>query len=490
LKIYKINETMMRIDADQDVLMKLHENFSYFVDGYKFSPKYKIGIWDGKVNLFRFVNRQLPIGFKTQLIEFCEDIQEEYEFIDFEDIEQVDLDYVRNFVSTLDLGEYKLRDYQEKIVLDGLNKQKTILISGTSSGKSLSQYILALHEVLVNKNRVLIIVPTTSLVLQMISDFKDYGLEKENVSIYGIQGGKRKIYEADVIVSTWQSIYLPENHPDLVKAEFGMVLTDEAHKTKDGKKLSDILFALKNTKYRIGVTGSLPKSVLERQQIIGVLGEPIEIINAKELIDRGLATQLDITAIFIEYSDEDRKYVRAIKNFAKETSYLNEHVKKQSFITKLALSQVDGGKNGIIFFDRTKYGKSLYERIKEKHDKTFFIDGKTNAEERERVRKLFEDEEGIILVASIKVFSTGINVKRVHFGIFGENPGKSFTTLVQSLGRFLRKHESKEIAKIFDIVDDLRSKSFQNYSYRHFLERLSHYRGERHLVKEKKFTLK
>ena len=73
-------------------------------------------------------------------------------------------------------------------------------------------------------DRVLILVPTTSLVEQMYTDFLDYGyLESKMQKIYqGIQ----KIFQSEVTISTWQSLY---KMPRKFFEQFGCILGDEVH---------------------------------------------------------------------------------------------------------------------------------------------------------------------------------------------------------------------------------------------------------------------
>ena len=56
--------------------------------------------------------------------------------------------------------------------------------------------------------------------------------------------------------------------------------------------------------------------------------------------------------------------------------------------------------------------------------KVFFIHGGVDAEDREQVRRITEEEKGAIIVASYGTFSTGINIKNLHNVIFA-SPSKS-----------------------------------------------------------------
>ena len=80
------------------------------------------------------------------------------------------------------------------------------------------------------------------------------------------------------------------------------------------------------------------------------------------------------------------------------------------------------------------------------------MNGEDDAVTREKTRKILEHNDDAILIANYAVCSTGINMKKLHNLIFA-SPLKAFTTVAQSLGRLMRKHNSKTEANIYDLVD-------------------------------------
>jgi type I site-specific restriction endonuclease len=95
---------------------------------------------------------------------------------------------------------------------------------------------------------------------------------------------------------------------------------------------------------------------------------------------------------------------------------------------------------------------------------------------REKVRKITEEYEDVIIVASFGTFSTGINIKNLHNLVFAESVLSS-VKVIQSIGRLLRKYFDKN-AKLYDITDDLTWKSKRNYVLKHFLKRMKYYDEE------------
>ena len=118
----------------------------------------------------------------------------------------------------------------------------------------------------------------------------------------------------------------------------------------------------------------------------------------------------------------------------------------------------------------------------------FFVYGGTNAETRENIRAITEKEKNAIIVASYGTFSTGVNIRNLHNIVFA-SPSKSKIRVLQSLGRGLRKTESKRAVRLFDIADDLSYKSHKNFTFNHFYERINIYNTEQFNYKIDKVKL-
>ena len=122
----------------------------------------------------------------------------------------------------------------------------------------------------------------------------------------------------------------------------------------------------------------------------------------------------------------------------------------------------------------------LYEKInnsKRDNRKVFFVHGGVDAEQRELIREITEQEKNAVIVASYGTFSTGINIKNLHNVIFA-SPSKSRVRNLQSIGRVLRKGVNKVKAILYDIADDCTTNSRRNYTLNHFIERIKIYNEE------------
>ena len=159
---------------------------------------------------------------------------------------------------------------------------------------------------------------------------------------------------------------------------------------------------------------------------------------------------------------------------------------RNEFICNLATTLK--GNTLILFQFVEKHGKKLKEMLDKlnTNHKVFFIHGGTEVEDREEVRKIAEEEENAIIIASYGTFSTGVSIRRLHNIIFS-SPSKSRIRVLQSIGRQLRKSEFKEKAKLYDLADDLSWKSYKNHTLKHYEERLKIYESE--MFEHKKISI-
>jgi len=472
MKISKINEVYLELEVDEDVSRELCDYFTFEVPGAKFMPQYRNRMWDGKIRLFSPRNGRIYVGLLPYIKEYCS--KKSIEYIMEKGVENdrnVLRESVRDFAESLrpkSRGKpIQFRDYQIDAIWYAIQSDRCLLLSPTASGKSLIIYTLVRYYYLMNL-KTLILVPTTSLVEQMYSDFIDYGWEDKH--IHRVYAGMDKGSKKPVVISTWQSIY--KLHRPYF-AQYGCIIGDEAHLFK-AKSLTDIMAKSGEVRYRFGLTGTLDGTQTHRLVLEGLFGQVKKIISTKELIDRGTLAELKIDCIVLKHTEEECKRVRYYR-YAEEINYLVSHPKRNKFIENLC-KNIKG--NTLLLFQLVeKHGVLLYNEIKTLDRKVFFVYGGTTTEARERVRAITEKEKDAIIVASYGTFSTGINIRAINNIVFA-SPSKSRVRVLQSIGRGLRQTEDKTMVKLFDVSDNISYKSRQNFTYRHFLQRLNIYKEE------------
>jgi superfamily II DNA or RNA helicase len=490
LIITKKDEVYVKITCEKHIARELSEFFTFFVPGYQFVPAYRNRIWDGKIRLFNLQSFTLYRGLLNYVEQFCEerDYTLEYEGgVDVED--EFSLYHAKKFSDDLYIHSngkpIEVREHQLNAFVHAMQKRRALLVSPTASGKSLIIYLIFQQLQKYQNLKGLVIVPTTSLVEQLYSDFGDYN-NGEMTNVHRIYQGKEKESDKDLIISTWQSLY--KMPPEYFK-QFDYIIGDEAHLFK-AQSLTSILTSCINAKYRIGLTGTLDGTKTHKLVLEGLFGPVRKVITTKELIDDDKLAKFEIKCLVLKHSDEECLAVKD-KTYPEEVDYLISHQARNKFIKNLAVSL---GKNTLVLFQMVdKHGRILYDMIKETEKlgnrKVFFVYGGTETTGREEIRKIMEIENDAIIVASFGTFSTGINIRNLHNIIFAM-PTKSTIRTLQSIGRGLRQADGKDVATLYDISDDLRYKKHMNYTLKHFVERTKIYNEEKFPFKIYKIGLK
>jgi len=495
LIISKKDEVYAKVTCEKHHAQELSEFFTFFVPGHQFTPAFRNRLWDGKIRLFDLRSNSLYLGLIPYLRNFCEERQYDLEF----DETGADLtdDYPvyhgEKFVADLKLQSagknIQVRDYQLDAFIQGMRHRRQLLLSPTASGKSLIIYLFVRQFIQYQNLRGLIIVPTTSLVEQLYSDFDDYsnanGWNVED-NVHRVYQGRDKQSDKNVVISTWQSLYtLPKEYFE----QYDYIIGDEAHQFK-ALSLTKIMTSLSKTKYRIGLTGTLDGTKTHKLVLEGLFGPVRKVTSTKELIDKGQLSEFEIKCLILKHDDDICKLMKD-KKYPEELEYLIFNTARNKFIRNLALSLK--GNSLILYQFVDKHGLILYNMISEAEKlgnrKVFFIHGGVETDEREQIRKITENENDAIIVASYGTFSTGINIRNLHNIIFA-SPSKSRIRNLQSIGRGLRVSETKQRAVLYDISDDLRTGKHVNFTLRHFMDRIKIYNEERFSYKIYKIALK
>lgn len=459
--IKKKNHAYLHVDAEPSIRNELYEYFSFYIPNYKFMKPYKDKQWDGKIYLYNPAHRQLYCGLFTHLKKFADTDGRKYKVVLLEDSkygypndkgQDVDLSILSDVILTSKGNSIDPHDYQIEAVKHALKEKRAMIISPTASGKSLIIYLLIRYFLKINnEKRILIIVPTTSLVEQMYSDFDDYsqkdkgfdssivsriysGKDKNDLERYKVtrtdnshftfDGNERvklsgskikykiakdlcegdeieglgisnveKIY-TKIVCSTWQSVY---KMPEEWFSQFGMIVGDEAHNFK-AKSLTTILTNLKECEYRYGTTGTLDDTTCHTWILEGLFGPIYSAITTKKLIDSNRISDLKINILLLKYKKQIREFASKLK-YQDEMNFIVTNAKRNNFITNLALDQK--GNTLVLFQYVEKHGKVLYELIKRKaykKRKIFFVSGETEVNDRESIRSITEKEKDIIEV--------------------------------------------------------------------------------------------
>ena len=474
LIIDKENEVYLKIEAEADIRRELGEYFTFEVPGYKFMPQYRNRVWDGKIRLFSYATGKIYAGLYPYIQNWCK--ENNVHIVDGTKIKETKVDdkKVDDLIKALKLP-HEVRDYQREAFKYSVEKDRCLLVSPTASGKSLIIYLMVIFNLLrlkdTKQDKILIIVPTTSLVEQLFKDFIDYGYNSER-NVHRIYQGHEKETNKRVIISTWQSVY---NLPKKWFNQFGMIIGDEAHLFK-AMSLTKLMTKLEKCKYRVGLTGTLDGSKTHKLVLEGLFGAVNKVVSTSELIETGKLADLKIMCLVLQHDQTARHFLKE-KSYQEEMEYLVSNEKRNKYIRNLATSL--NGNTLCLFQYVEKHGKNLYETIRERATakQVFYVHGGVDTEQREKIREITEKSDNAIIVASYGTFSTGINIRNLHNIIFA-SPSKSRIRNLQSIGRGLRLKDDNSTATLYDIADDISYKGKANYTLHHFKERINIYNSE------------
>ena len=416
------------------------------------------------------INNQgkVEIGLLEEVIQFCEtkDILFKLE----NKIKQIlypSLDKNHTIPYNLNLD---LRKYQQDIVETCIKQGRGTVILATAGGKTLAMAsLLEFYYKNYSKNfRCLIIVPDLGLANQTKNDFKQY-----NTSFTTSKWtGKDKLdLSTNVIVSNLG--ILQSSKQDISWIEhIDILIVDEVHKVRRGNKVNK-LFRTVKTSNRFGFTGTLPPDNLDKWNIFGKIGPQLYEKMAHELRDDKYVAKAKVHVLELNYNTPTAEIYHGTNSSAyylQENEFIRSSEYRNNLIAKLC-NKLDN--NGLILVDYIEHGELLLEALQAicKRKDVYFIQGSVDTDHRKEIQDYMEAQKNVIVIAISKIFSTGINIKNLHYIVFGGG-GKAKIKIVQSIGRGLRLHIDKKELIIFDIADNLR------YGQRHVEQRLVLYDTE------------
>lgn len=471
-KIKFENYSYFRIDTGSHIMSVLKKKFRYFVEGAQFSTAYKQRRWDGFKSFITQKNR-MPLGcleatykfikekFPDEKIEFPNEyrnVKQEYDFL--EDIEL----YSKGEV-------IKPRENQWETVEKCIKNNRCVCVAPTSFGKSLVIYLLCRYHINYGR-KVLIVCPKKILVDQMIADFIDYGYEGD---INGIYSGRERV-SADITVITFQTLC---KLPYLLK-EYACLILDECHMCKANSMLS-IIDNASNIQYKYGLTGSLKEGSIEYIFASTYIGYPHYITDTKTLIDEKVVAKLKVEIYRYVYPEPERRHksfdYQAEKDFLRECEHRYKAILEEAG---------ELNKTGMIAVVEIEQAQRLYEMGRGMFPERNIYQIRGNHIERngemfksfEEIKPRIEKDKNALLIVGLKVFSTGVSVKNIHFGIMAVST-KSYTSVIQTIGRGLRVNKEKKDFLFIDWFDDFRQDGNSwTYMYDHLLDRLDIYKEQ------------
>jgi superfamily II DNA or RNA helicase len=489
------NGSIIKIYGNDNIQKLLYSTYRYKDSSYSV---YNRSVWDGYHRLYNKKSYTFPIGLWYDAYQL---IKKHYPNIKINISKGINLynkditlDIIESYVKTLCItikdsnNNYnKITPYshQIKALYEYAVHGRYTMLSATSSGKSLIAYLIIRYaRDIQGLDNFLLLAPTTSLVDQMYLNFEEYSYNDNGFDISLVQriySSRTKNLSNPIVVSTWQSL---QNLEKGYFKEFEFLFVDECH-TADAKKLTKISNNCINAVHRIGATGTLKNNDISKMLVTSLFGYSIKIIDAKKLIDKGQATPLIINMISLWYPDEllteYKELIKSHKNkYQKEIEFVVSSAERRSWLSRF-VDSLEG--NTLVLFDRKD--THLYEdmeTLKSFSDKdVYIISGDVKLKDRNNIKRKLEESNNNVLGATFGTFQLGESVNNLHNLVLALG-GKSNIRTLQSIGRMMRKHSTKELSNIFDIVDIIDPNSF-NYLLDHSMARLQYFIEEGHSIK-------
>jgi superfamily II DNA or RNA helicase len=466
------------VGLDLDVRKKLVSTFKYEIPGARYQPAVRLGRWDGKVAYFQ-LGGSTYINLLPDIIPILERFDYDIELVDhreYSTVFQFDQVCETRYGHVLwpkghpaEGQPMVLRDYQVEVINKFLQNLQCIQEIATGSGKTV--ITAALSDAIGVYGRSIVIVPNKSLVTQTEKDYRNMGLD------VGVYFGDRKEYDRQHTICTWQSLNNMTKKTVAGSAEVTIqefledvvcVIVDEVHQASADALKSLLTGVMSHIPIRWGLTGTVPKEMFESQSLLVSLGPVISSLSASTLQDAGVLAQCQVN--IVQLVDHV-----AFNNYQSELKYLLEESGRLDTIAELVL-RVNQTGNTLVLVDRVACGQELVSRL---NGLAVFVSGSTKAKVRQAEYDMIANSTGKIIVATYGVAAVGINLPRI-FNLVLLEPGKSFTRVIQSIGRGIRKAEDKDFVNIYDVTSTCK------FAKRHLTKRKQFYKEAKYEFKQEK----
>ena len=485
LHLDETQEFLVIDDCTQLEYDQLCVSYNREVKNARFQPRVKNGLWDGKINFM--TGKFLPATSYGFLSRICKEFGFPCEIYGLDNLFDNDINYeeFREWVEDFffDHPKFKPYYYQVDAAYAGLKYRRCMLQLATGAGKTLIAFMMmAWLMTHTDKKKFMMVVPSIDLVIQPTAEFNEYNNGKLDIRIQQIYSGCKAVPDANIYIGTYQSL---RNGCAEFFSQFDMVVTDEVHQATNASEIK--IMSMCKFPYRIGMSGTIPTTkYADGLTLESNFGPIVAEVKTEQLQKEGYLSNCKIHQVRLDYTSDNQK--EAFKNakktlvkegrgkdmFQLENKFVIESEKRFYIISKLVAGTK---KNTLVLFKDRDYGKKLFKWLKENTTKmVYYIDGDVDKKVREEIRKRMEIRDDVILVASFGTTSTGVSIKAI-FNIFFISSYKSIATVLQSIGRGLRKSEAinKDFVNIYDISDNLYSGC---YMMAHARERIKIYQQQ------------
>ncbi len=354
--------------------------------------------------------------------------------------------------------------------------------------KELLDDLVNLSE-LEKNNKTQVIIHNFKRLKRVIGDY----LNKGNINLIK----KLFINSKDIFCNYREVVELIDSFEQNITEEFNTidcVMGDECD-TCTGDALNHLLDKFEKSKFRLGLTGTMPiKEYADWYTIVSNFGK-FDVYNTyRELADRGDLSDISIIVNYLKYSNEEKKLYHenvVRSNYRSGLYYISNIEKRNQYI----IDQVNNIKNEnvlLLFQFKEGEGHNYFKHFKDIFNrKLIYIDG--DIKDRDKIVTWMKNTtEKYICLGSVKTMSRGINIPNLQH-IFLLSSFRNREGLFQAVGRLSRLFGNNK-AKFHDLVDnfvmeDEFGRLKVNMTIEHYYDRLAVYKERQYKIEEKYIDL-
>ena len=334
-------------------------------------------------------------------------------------------------------GYKKLRDFQEKVIKASIEKKDIIVLSPTSSGKSLCYQLPAI----LYRGLTVIICPLKSLIYDQVSNLKSKGIESHFISSDVNRGLKDELFQK--LNNNKKPSYIIYTTPEtfVSNIEFATILMDYEKE------------------------GILNRIVIDEAHCVSTWGHDFRPNYLKLTTIKNQYPEVPIMALTASATkkvQEDLKHILNIpnakvfkKSFFRDNLIIKIKDKDAKTFDNLleSLRNQYRGKSGIIYCHSRKNCEDLYEKLRMRGISVEYFHAGLSKKTREQIQSDWIDNKKQVIIATI-AFGMGIDKPDVRFVIHYNMP-QSLENYYQEIGRAGRDGELSDCVIYYSNKDKL-----------------------------------
>ena len=145
LVIRHVDSAYVKVECERSLAKELSQFFTFFVPNYQYTPAYKNKIWDGQIRLFNVHSGKIYAGLIDYVLKFAEERNCSVDYVSpqRENVSEKDIvKFLQELKISIGDKEIMPHEHQFRAIHHAINKQRSLLLSPTGSGKSLIIYVL------------------------------------------------------------------------------------------------------------------------------------------------------------------------------------------------------------------------------------------------------------------------------------------------------------------------------------------------------------